>query len=93
MAGATPCYRSKLALKDFERSLGSGRKLVVALGLGYAVLPNFVEQGLVANLEDGRRLLAIPVGLFESFGNGLRFGFILRRPSQGFQPTWVGPLA
>ncbi len=65
---------------------------MVTLRLGNSVLANLVEQGLVADLENGCRLLAIPVGLFESFGDGLRFGFVLGRASQGLQPPRISSL-
>ena len=81
------------ALTWMVRGLGSGGELVVSLRLGYSVLANFIEQGLVADLENGCRLLAIPVGLFESLGDRLCFGFILGRASQRFQTTRVGSLA
>ena len=65
--------------------LCAGRQLVVtALGFGDPILPDLVEQGFVADLQNGRGLLAIPVGLFEGAGNGLRLGFIFRAAGQRF---------
>ncbi len=39
-----------------------------------AVLADLVQQSFVADLQQRRRLLAIPVGLIESFGDGFGFG-------------------
>ena len=74
-------------VKRERLSLGlrSSRQLVVALGFGDSILPDLVEQSLVADLENRGCLLAIPVGLFESLGDGLRFGFILGGACQRFQ--------
>jgi hypothetical protein len=51
---------------------------VVALGFGNAVLPDLVEQSFVADLQQRRCLLAIPVGLFECPRDCLGLGFIFR---------------
>src|SRR5579863_1230041 len=53
----------------------------VAFGFGDAVLADFVEQGLVTDLEQHRRLLAVPVRLIQSAGDGLGFGFIFSAAS------------
>ena len=50
---------------------------MVAFGFRDSVLPDFVEQRFVADLQQRGRLLAVPVGLFESLCDGLGFGFIL----------------
>ena len=54
----------------------------MALGFGDAILPNFIEQGFVADLQNGSRLLAIPVGLFERLPDGFPFSFVLGRACQ-----------
>ena len=76
-------------VKRERLSLGlrSGRQFVVALGFGNAILPDLVEQGLVADLENRGCLLAVPVGLLESLSDGLRFGFIFGGAGQRFQAT------
>src|ERR1700732_966127 len=48
-------------------------ELVVALGLGDSVLSNLIEQCLVADLQYRRRLLAVPIRLFQRAGDGLGF--------------------
>jgi len=55
----------------------------MAAGLGDAVLPDFVEQGLVADLQQRSRLLAVPIGLFESLCDCGSFGFIFRAAREG----------
>src|SRR6266446_6406549 len=68
-----------------EVGLGPSRKFVVAFGLGDSVLPNLVEQGFVANLQQRRRLLAVPVGLLERLPDGFSLSFILGGARQRFQ--------
>jgi hypothetical protein len=58
---------------------------VVALGFGNSILPNFVEQSFVADLQDPGCLFAIPIGLFERLPDGFSLGFVLGAASQGFQ--------
>jgi len=58
---------------------------VVALGLGNSILPNFVEQRFVADLQKRRCLLAIPVGLLERLPDGFAFGFVFGGARQRFQ--------
>ena len=57
--------------------LRSRRQAMVALGLSNTVLPDLVEKRLVADLEQCRGLLAVPIGLIECFGDCLGLGFIL----------------
>lgn len=66
---------------------------MMALHLGNSILPNFIEQSFVADLQQLSRLLAIPVGLFQRLTNGLAFSLILRAPSQGFQSSASLPMA
>src|SRR5208282_2846287 len=53
------------------------RQLMMALGLGNPILPDLIQQRLVADLQQRRGLLAIPVGLLQRMRDGLRFGFVL----------------
>ena len=68
-----------------QKELRSGRQFVVPFGFGNAVLPDLIEQGFVTDLQDRGSLFAVPVGLFQSLGNGLRFGFIFGGTCQRFQ--------
>ena len=54
----------------------------VALGLSDAVLPDLIQQRLVADLQQRGRLLAVPVGFVESLADGLSFGSVLGSTSQ-----------
>ena len=74
---------------DAGESLRSRRELVVAFGFGDSVLADLVEQRFVADLENRGGLLAVPVGLFQSLGDGLRFGFIFGGAGQRFQATLI----
>ena len=63
--------------------------MVTTLRFRDPILADFVQQSLVADLEDGCRLLAIPVGLLERLGDGLCLGFILGRTRQAFQAAAI----
>ena len=59
----------------------------MAFGFGDSILPNFVEQSFVTDLQQACGLLAIPVGLFERLPDGFAFGFIFGSASQRLQAT------
>ena len=67
------------------KELRSRRQFVVPFGFGNPVLADLVQQGFVADLENRGRLFAVPVGLLQCLGDGLRFGFIFGGASQRFQ--------
>ena len=48
----------------------------MALGLSDAVLPNLVQQRLIADFQQRSSLLAVPVGFIQSFADGLGFGSV-----------------
>ena len=54
-----------------QAPLRSRRKLVVTLRFGDSILADLVQQRLIADLQNHRGLLAVPVGLFQGVGNGL----------------------
>jgi len=60
---------------------------VVSARLGNSVLANLVEESLVADLQDRRCLLAIPIRLFQRASNSERLGFVLGRAGQRFQAS------
>ena len=68
---------SRLTL--FRRlELRARRKFVVSAALLCdAVLANLIEQGFVADLEQRRCLLAVPIRFFERAGNCFGLGFVL----------------
>ena len=61
-----------------------------AAALRYSVLADFIEQGFVADLQQGCGLLAIPVCFFQSAGYGFGFRFILGVARQRFQAAAAG---
>ncbi len=48
-----------------------------APALSDSILADLVEKSFITNLQQHSRLFAVPIGFFESAGNGFRFGFIL----------------
>ena len=50
--------------------------MVAGGSLRYSVLADLIEQGFVTDLEQGRGLLAVPVGLVERLFDGFGFGFV-----------------
>ena len=71
-----------------KRGSGPSRQLMrVLVLLRNAVLADFVEQRLVADLEQRGRLLAVPVGFIKRFGDGFGLSFILRAASNRFKST------
>lgn len=68
-----------------EIGLCAGRELVVAPRLGDTVLTDFVEQGLIADLEERGCLFAVPIGLFKSLRDCGSFGFVFRAARQGLE--------
>ena len=58
-------------------------------GLGDAILADLVEQGFVADLQNGGCLLAIPIGLFQGASDGEGFRFIFRRAPEGLQTSSI----
>ena len=65
---------------------------MVALGLCDSVLANFVQQRLVADLQDRRSLLAVPVCLLQSAHNCFRLGFIFGAAGNRFQTAAIAIL-
>ena len=57
--------------------LRASRQFMMALSLGDPILPDLIKQSLIADLQQGGRLLAVPVRLFEGFIDSFSFGFIL----------------
>src|SRR5437867_12373634 len=60
---------------------------MMALGLSDPVLANLVKQRLVADLQQRRSLLTVPVGFFQSFGNGFGFGLVFGGARQRLQSS------
>ena len=54
------------------------------------VLLDLVKQRLVADLQQSRGLLPMPVGLLESMRDSRRFSFFLHATSQKLQATQLG---
>src|SRR5882672_3841436 len=77
---------SASAARWTARSCAGGQP-VSAAALSDAILTDFVEQCLVADLEQHGCLFSIPIGLFQSSGNGFRFGFVFGVASERLQTT------
>ena len=59
----------------------------MALGLGNPVLANLIEQRLVTDLQQRRRLLAIPIGFVERLADRFSLGSIFGGAGQRLQPS------
>ena len=52
-------------------------------------MPDLVEQGFVADLQNGGGLLAIPIGLFQGASDSEGFRLVLRRAGKRLQPSGI----
>ena len=66
----------RLSAGFFDGRLSPRREFVVPFRLGNSILPDLVEQGFVADLQNPGGLLSVPVGLLQGLSNGLRFSFV-----------------
>src|SRR4029077_187890 len=62
---------------------------MVAPGLSDSILANLVKQSLVADLQDGCSLLAVPVGLLECASDRQSLGLIFGRTTQRLQSSRI----
>src|SRR5580704_13267695 len=70
-------------------TLRARRQLVMALGLGNPILPDLIQQRLVADLQQRGGLLAIPVRLLQRVRDGPRLGFVFGGARHRLQPASI----
>ena len=70
--------------------LRGARREAMRLGLRNSVLTDLVEQRFIANLQQSRRLLAVPIGLLQRLRNGSRLRFIFSAACQALQTARGG---